>query len=132
MSGTTKGIENDYNSAGFWSDKTEAWHDFGPGVKRRILCNNSAATMAFYKFDGGSQVPLHSHPQAQYGICLEGSGVFTVGDKTWKLKKGDSYYIPPSMTHGLKIDPSSSASLIEFFTPLRRDFLKETFAADGP
>ncbi len=105
MSSTPKGTENDYNSPGFWSDKTESWHDFMPGVRRRILVNNSGATVALYKLNGGAEVPLHSHPQAQYGVCLEGSGVFTVGEKTWKMKKGDSYYIPPSVTHGLKIEP---------------------------
>ena len=132
MSGITKGTENDYNSAGFWSDKPEAWHDFTPGVRRRILVNNTAATMALYKLNGDAVVPLHSHPQAQYGICLEGSGVFTVGDKTWKMKKGDTYYIPPSVTHGLKIDPNSDTTLVEFFTPMRKDFVKETLPADGP
>lgn len=132
MSGVIKGAENDYNVAGFWTDKPEAWHDFMPGVKRRILVNNSAATAALYKLNANADVPLHSHPQAQYGICLEGSGTFKVGDKTWKMKKGDSYYIPPSVTHGLKIDASAETTLVEFFTPLRRDFLKETLAADGP
>ena len=132
MSNTPKGTENDYNSPGFWSDKTESWHDFMPGVRRRILVNNSGATAALYKLNGGAEVPLHSHPQAQYGVCLEGSGVFTVGQKAWKMKKGDSYYIPPSVTHGLKIEPNADTTLVEFFTPIRRDFIKDTLAADGP
>lgn len=132
MSNTVKGSENDYSTPGFWSDKTESWHDFMPGVRRRILVNNSAATLALYRLTAGSQVPLHSHPQAQYGVCMEGGGVFMVGEKSWKLKKGDSYYIPPSATHGLKIDPGEDTLLVEFFTPIRRDFLKDTLPADGP
>lgn len=132
MSSPAKGTENDYNSAGFWSDKTESWHDFMPGVRKRILVNNSAATAALYKMNGGAEVPLHSHPQAQYGMCIEGSGVFKVGDKSWTLKKGDSYYIPPSMIHGLKIDANSDTTLVEFFTPIRRDFLKDTWPSEGP
>jgi quercetin dioxygenase-like cupin family protein len=132
LSGVTKGTENEYSSAGFWSEKAEAWHDFLPGIRRRVLVNNSAATMALYKLNGGAEVPLHSHPQAQYGICTEGSGVFTVGDKSWKMKKGDSYYIPPSITHGLKVDTGAETTLVEVFTPIRRDFLKETLPADGP
>ncbi len=124
--------ENDYNSPGFWSEKPESWHDFMPGVRRRILMNTSAATGTLYKLDGGAEVPLHSHPQAQYGVCIEGSGVFSVGDKTWRMKKGDSYYIPPSVTHGLRIDVGGDATLVEFFTPMRRDFLRETQPPDGP
>ncbi|MDA4114514.1 MAG: cupin domain-containing protein [Thaumarchaeota archaeon] len=132
MSSPAKGTENDYNSAGFWSDKAESWHDFMPGVRRRILVNNSAATAALYKMNRGAEVPLHSHPQAQYGVCIEGAGVFKVGDKSWTMKKGDSYYIPPSVIHGLKIDPNADTTLVEFFTPIRRDFLKDTWPADGP
>jgi quercetin dioxygenase-like cupin family protein len=118
--------------AGFWNDKAEAWHDFLPGIKRRMLVNNSAGSAALFKMVPGAEVPLHSHPQAQYGICTEGSGVFTVGDKKWTLRTGDSYYIPPSVTHGLKTDTATPTTLIEFFTPMRREFLKETLAADGP
>lgn len=126
----SKGIEHDYAAAGFWSDRPEAWHDFLPGVKRRILANNSAATAALFRITAGAEVPLHSHPQSQYGICLEGGGVFTVAGKSWKLKKGDSYYIPPSVTHGLKTDPQTETQLVEFFTPMRRETLKETFASE--
>jgi quercetin dioxygenase-like cupin family protein len=129
---SNKGVEHDYSNAGFWNDKPEAWNDFLPGVKRRMLINTSAATMVLYKMDGGSEVPLHSHAQSQYGVCLEGAGVFKVGEKTWKLKKGDSYYIPPSVTHGLKVDAGAETVLVEAFTPMRKDFVKETLVADGP
>ncbi len=132
MSTPAKGVEHDYSAAGFWSDRAEAWHDFIPGVKRRILVNNSSATAAEFKIVAGGEVPLHSHAQTQYGICLEGSGVFTVGDRSWRLKKGDSYYIPPSVTHGLKVDAGSETRLIEFFTPMRRETIKFTLAPDGP
>lgn len=132
MSTAPKEFENDYAAPGFWSEKPEAWHDFIPGVRRRILTATSACTVTLYKLNGGAEVPLHSHPQAQYGLCLDGSGVFTVGEKTWKLKKGDSYYIPPSMRHGLKIDAGVDTTLVEIFTPIRRDFLKETMIPDGP
>lgn len=132
MSTPANGVEHDYSGAGFWSDRAEAWHDFIPGVRRRILVNNSAATAAEFKIAAGGEVPLHSHAQSQYGICLEGGGIFTVGDKSWKLKKGDSYYIPPSVTHGLKIDAAQDTRLIEFFTPMRRETIKFTLSAEGP
>lgn len=132
MSQPARESENDYNAPGFWREKPEAWNDAMPNVRRRILTANSAATVALYKLKGGADVPLHSHPQAQYGLCLKGSGVFRVGEKSWKLKEGDSYYIPPSVTHGLKIDAGAETTLIEMFTPIRRDFLKETLPPEGP
>jgi quercetin dioxygenase-like cupin family protein len=128
----SKGIEHDYAAAGFWTDRPETWHDMLPGVKRRILVNNSAATAALFRLSPNAEVPAHSHPQSQYGVCLEGGGTFQVGEKTWRLKKGDSYYIPPSVTHSLRVDPQGETTLVEFFTPMRREMLKESFAADGP
>ena len=126
------GSEHDYSKAGFWSDRNEAWNDFLPGIKRRILVNTSVITLAFYKLQPGSEVPLHNHPQVQYGICMKGGGVFTVADKSWKLNERDAYYIPPSVTHGLNITSPEETWLIEGFAPMRRDFLKETLPADGP
>ncbi|MDG6926140.1 MAG: cupin domain-containing protein [Nitrososphaerota archaeon] len=132
MSVPSKNVEGDYATAGFYSDRPEAWHDFLPGVKRRVLVNNSAATAAMFRVVPGGEVPVHSHSQSQYGVCLEGSGVFTVGDRSWRLKKGDSYYIPPSVRHGVRFDPGVGAVLVEFFTPMRREMLRETFASEGP
>lgn len=126
------GIEHDYAKAGFWKEKPEAWHDFLPGIKRRILVNTSVITLTFYKLQSNAEVPLHSHPHVQYGICMKGGGVFTVGDKTWVLKKDDAYYIPPSITHGLKLNATEETWLIEGFAPMRRDFMKETLPSDGP
>lgn len=132
VSASTKGVEGDYAVPGFWSERPEAWHEFLPGIKRRILVNNSAATAALFRITPGSEVPLHSHPQSQYGVCLEGGGVFTVAGKSWKLKKGDSYYIPPSVTHGLKVETGQETVLVEFFTPMRRETLQHTWSSDGP
>lgn len=132
MENNAKGMEHDYAKPGFWNEKTEAWNDFLPGIRRRILVNTSVISLTFYKLQPNAEVPLHSHPQVQYGICMKGGGVFTVGDKTWTLKKDDAYYVPPSVTHGLKMNPTEETWLIEGFAPMRRDFLKETLPADGP
>ena len=47
-----------------------------------------------------SEHPLHSHPQEQMGIILEGEFEMTVGDETKLLKKGDIYLAPPNVMHG--------------------------------
>ena len=126
------GMEHDFAAVGYWNDKAEAWHDFLPGIRRRILVNNSAVTLTHYRLNAGSEVPLHSHVQAQFGICLQGGGVFTTAGKSWPLRAGDSYYIPPSVTHGLKVTSEGETTLTEGFIPMRREFIKETLRADGP
>ncbi len=85
--------------------------------------------MALYILKPKSLVKLHSHPHAQYGYCMDGGGVFRIGAKRWSIQKGDSYYIPPRLTHELRIN-SKRTVLVEFFTPMREDFLAEVLLAD--
>ena len=131
MSSQSKPAAHDYSQPGLWQEKPEAWHDFVKGVKRRIVANSLTGTMALYWLEPASRVALHSHPHAQYGICLEGSGEFRIGDKVWKVGKGDGYYIPPGMSHELTVSEKEKAVLIEFFTPHREEFLKEVLPSDG-
>ena len=127
-----EGVEHDFAAVGYWNEKQEAWHGFLPGIRRRIPVNDSAVTLTYYKLQPGAEVPLHSHVQSQFGICMQGSGVFTASGKTWEFKAGDSYYLPPSVAHGLKVTSSEETTFIEGFTPMRREFVGETLAADGP
>jgi quercetin dioxygenase-like cupin family protein len=131
MSTSSRPAAHDYSQPGLWQEKPEAWHDFVKGVQRRILANSLTGTMALYRLEPSSVVALHSHPHAQYGVCLEGSGEFKIGDKVWNVKKGDGYYIPPGIKHELIVGGRETAVLVEFFTPHREDFLKEALPSDG-
>ena len=59
-----------------------------------------------------------------------GTTGFKVGDSVWKMKKGDSYFIPPGVMHELKTDPAQQCVVIDFFTPERQDYRPETVAPD--
>ena len=125
------GVEHAYGSVGYWNEREEAWHDFAPGIRRRILLNTSAVTLTLYILEPGAEVALHSHPQLQFGYCTQGRGTFTTGGKSWEVKQGDSYYIPPAVAHGLRVAPDARMMLVEGFIPMRREFLGETLGADG-
>ena len=126
------GIEHPYGSVGYWNEKEVAWHDFAPGIRRRILLNTSAVTLTLYILEPGAEVAQHSHPQLQFGYCTEGCGTLTVGGKICEVKEGDSYYVPPALTHGLRVTSEVRMMLVEGFIPMRREFLGETLASDGP
>ena len=79
--------------------------------------------MVQYKIDAGSVFQLHNHPHAQYGVFVEGEGDFKVGNKTWKMRSGDSYYVPPAVMHELKA--TENCLIIDFFTPEREDYVVE-------
>ena len=112
-----------YSEAAYWSDKPEAWHEVSQGVKRRILSHASTGMMVLYRIEAGKIFPLHNHPHAQFGVFVQGSGIFKVGNETWHIKSGDSYFIPPGVTHEVKT--TENCTIIDFFTPEREDYLTE-------
>jgi len=88
--------------------------------------------MVMYRIDPGKVFPLHSHPHAQFGVYLEGAGDLRVGDQVWKMKKGDSYYIPPGVPHELRTSEKETSVMVDFFTPERQDYHPEAVAPDNP
>jgi len=113
-----------YSEPALWSDKQEAWREVMPGVRRRILAHSATGMMVMYYIESRKVFPLHSHPHAQYGVFLQGGGVFKVGDREWAVKKGDAYYVPPGVLHELRTGDEPSV-IIDFFTPPREDYLAE-------
>ena len=112
----------DFSSPGIWRDKEEAWQEPIPKVHRRVLANSLAATLALFRLEAGAVIAKHSHPHAQHGVCLEGAGEFTMGDKIWKIKEGDSWFIPPGVPHEFRNSPDTSTLIIEVFTPRREEY----------
>lgn len=111
-----------YWSAGLWRDKKDAWKEIFPGVHRRVLSNSQTATLIQFRFDPGCVVAKHNHPHAQFGVCLEGGGELTVGEKIWKVSQGDSWFIPPGMTHDYRNHSKKPSMVIECFTPQREEY----------
>lgn len=110
-----------YWTVGLWREKLAAWHEPLPGVRRRVLANAQSATLGLFRMAKGAVVAPHHHPHAQYGVCLEGGGTFTIGGKVWRVKAGDSWYIPPGVPHEFRNDVRRPSLLVEAFTPQREE-----------
>jgi len=119
-----------YSSPAVWHEKEEAWHEVLPGVRRRIVTHSPTGMMVYYKIDPGRVFPWHNHPHAQFGIFLEGGGTFRVGEREWRAKPGDGYFIPPGVHHELKTDGDRPSIVIDFFTPERVEYAGEAPASD--
>jgi quercetin dioxygenase-like cupin family protein len=115
-----------------WHDKESAWHEILPGVQRRILAHASSAMMVLYRIAPGRVFPRHTHPHAQYGTVLEGGGTFQVGDRSWPVRAGDAYYVPPEIPHEFRADPATPSRILDVFAPERQDFLNEAVPPDEP
>jgi quercetin dioxygenase-like cupin family protein len=97
------------------------WQDLGDGVQRKIFGYDNRVMMVKVKFERDAVGVLHNHPHTQ--ISYVESGVFetTIGEEKKVLKKGDGFYIPSNVTHGVIC--IEAGMLVDVFSPHREDFL---------
>lgn len=97
----------------------------GGNVTRKLLAyqeGENGYTVNYLKAKAGDTAPLHSHPHLQVVYMMEGEGVFHVGEETMTLTPGDVVQIDSNVPH--TFDSFSKDSIwLEFFTPVREDFL---------
>ncbi len=77
--------------------------------------------LSFVELAPGGQVPPHSHPHEQGGICLEGAMEFTIGGETRIVRRGDGWMIPGGVTHSVRA-LEEGARALDIFSPPREDY----------
>ena len=70
-----------------------------------------------------AQGMLHHHPEEQWGLMLEGSGVRTQGAEVIPVKKGDFWRTPGNVPHTLSAGPDG-ARVLDIFSPPRPEYKK--------
>jgi quercetin dioxygenase-like cupin family protein len=75
-------------------------------------------TLAVVEIDPDADLPEHHHVNEQFGIVLEGSVVFRVGDETGTLGPGGIWRIPSDVPHVVSGGPEG-AVVIDVFAPPR-------------
>jgi quercetin dioxygenase-like cupin family protein len=68
--------------------------------------------------------PPHSHPHEQITYVAKGELIFFMGEEKLVLKEGDILTIPSELPHCIQT-VSKYVRLIDSFTPIRKDFLKQ-------
>jgi len=102
--------------------KDVAWEAAGPGVRRRILGYDDHLMMIAVDFEKGSIGPVHKHPHRQVTYIESGSFEVLIGGQKKIQRRGDCYFIPPNIEHG--VIALESSSLVDVFTPVREDILE--------
>src|SRR4030042_6965662 len=78
-----------------------------PGLARRTLAQGSSMMIFEFTFDAHVTIPIHSHPHEQVGYLVEGHAEMNIDGKKCELLKGDAYYVPPNVPHGVyTLEPS--------------------------
>ena len=66
---------------------------------------------------GGSTCPDTPHEGEEFGYVLQGAVSIHLGNKTYKAKKGESFYYIPSSKHYITASPKTGATLIWVSSP---------------
>ena len=96
------------------------------GFRRRIthLDNLMVVVCDFTNGPATRPDPPHSHPNEQITYVAEGELFLFLGEEKHHLSPGDVFLVPPDLPHCIQTI-SAHVRLIDCFSPIREDFLKE-------
>jgi quercetin dioxygenase-like cupin family protein len=93
-----------------------------PGVFRKVLAYCDTSMCVENSFETGAVGALHSHPHTQITYVAEGRFSFSIGDEVREISRGDTLCKQNGVKHGCVC--LEKGKLIDFFNPMREDFLK--------
>ena len=103
-------------------------NDLGQGI-HRVLCEGmetrlfagDQAMLSVVRAAPNAVGRIHSHPEEQWGVLLEGSGVRIQDGVEHPVTAGDFWRTPGGVEHGLTSGPDG-AVVIDIFAPPRDDY----------
>jgi quercetin dioxygenase-like cupin family protein len=98
------------------------WEIIQEGIRRKILGFDEKMMMTIVEFKKNAMGTVHAHPHRQVTYIAYGAFQVQIENEKKLLKKGDSFFVPPSVEHG--VTALEDSLLVEVFSPLREDFLK--------
>lgn len=78
-------------------------------------------TLAVIEVEPNAELPEHEHANEQFGLVIEGSLVFRVGDETRTVGPGEIWRIPSNTSHAVTGGPEGAVA-IDVFSPPRADW----------
>jgi quercetin dioxygenase-like cupin family protein len=93
----------------------------GEGIGRKVLGHDPAVMMTHVTFRKGAVGPVHRHPHRQVSYVETGSFEVSIGDVKRVLRRGDCFFVPPSLEHG--VVALEDGAIVDVFAPARMDFL---------
>ena len=80
----------------------------GEGINTRIFVGNQAM-LSVVALEPHSEGSLHSHPQEQWGVLLEGECTRIQDGQTVAMRAGDFWHTPGGVEHGIRTGASRLA-----------------------
>ena len=89
------------------------------GVTTRIFTGDQAM-LSLVQLEPSRESDVHSHPQEQLGLILEGSGVRIQDGDEHLVTVGDFWRTPDGVFHAFRAGPDG-AKVLDFFSPPREE-----------
>jgi quercetin dioxygenase-like cupin family protein len=96
--------------------------DLAPGLTARIFAGEQSM-LSIVSFAPNSAGTLHNHPEEQWGVMLEGSGIRIQGGEAIPVKKGDFWRTPGNVPHTIRAG-AEGARVLDIFSPPREEYRK--------
>lgn len=105
-------------------------HDMSQGISRELadgittrIFPGDQAMLSVVRLDPNSEGKMHSHPQEQWGVMLEGSAVRIQNGEAFEVSAGDFWRTPGGAPHTVKAGPDG-AVILDVFAPPRDEYRK--------
>lgn len=93
------------------------------GVSRRTISTDRIMVVR-YVYAPGSTFPVHSHPEEQIVLVLEGKLVFRTDGGELPMEAGSILAIPGGVPHEAWVEGSETVVSINIFNPPKKEFIK--------
>jgi quercetin dioxygenase-like cupin family protein len=90
------------------------------GYVARVV-HGDRITFAVVEVEPDAELPEHSHENEQFGMVIQGSVTFRVGDESRTLEPGGLWRIAENTPHSVK-GGAEGAVVLDVFTPAREDW----------
>ena len=79
--------------------------------------------LSVVKFEPNAVGRVHSHPEEQWGVLLEGECVRIQDKEEVPMKAGDFWHTPGGVPHGIRVG-NEGALVLDIFSPPRPEYKK--------
>ena len=92
------------------------------GLSARVFIGENAM-LSVVRVEPNSAGNIHSHPEEQWGVLMEGECIRIQGDEEFSAKAGDFWHTPGGVTHGIRTK-EVGAVVLDIFSPPRPEYKK--------
>ena len=91
-----------------------------PGFEARIIVGDQSM-LSIVTVEPNAEGSIHSHPEEQWGILLQGSGIRTQDGVDYPVAENDFWRTPGNVLHGFKAG-AHGAKILDVFSPPREAY----------